>query len=134
MHCRPDLPNGCPRCCTLPSPVCCELCNPQDFETLAHISIEKHRPQRSRSRINSTQHITPVEIQLRNALDEFRTTETEWKYGRANLINIGPSLVLPDAVLSRLIDCARVHKLSSTADIARETWWVGSEEYGEAIL
>jgi len=134
MECRSDLPNGCPRCHACPSAICCELCNPESFERLMLLDIEKPQPQPSRSRLNSGHQISEAEAHLRSALEEFRITATRRCYGNANLIDLGPSLVLPDLVLSRIIDCAWVYKLSTTSDIFRETRWVGSDEYGSAIL
>lgn len=53
-------------------------------------------------------------------------------------INLSPDrfceLCSPQLFLSRIVDCARVFKLSSAADLFRETRWIGSDKYGNAIL
>ena len=54
---------------------------------------------------------------LRTSLDLYRLTRAKADFGSAAAYHFRPGLVLPDAVLSRLVECARARKIGSVADI-----------------
>ena len=72
--------------------------------------------------------------ELACALDDYRVRRTEQKFSRAVLDDLGPSLVLPDGVLQRVVDAARAQKIRTLEDIHRETNWIKVQDYGEDVL
>jgi hypothetical protein len=56
-------------------------------------------------------------MELRNALNEFREKETIKKFGLSRLKNSGPGLIMPDAVLKRIVDCAHMQKIGNKDDL-----------------
>ena len=73
---------------------------------------------------------------LRTALDQYRLTRAKGEFGSAATYHFRPGLVLPDAVLSRLVECARARKIGSVADIRRETKWPAQlvAKYGKEVF
>ena len=73
---------------------------------------------------------------LRTALDQYRLARAKADFGPAAACHFRPGLVLPDVILSRLVDCARARKIGSVADIRRETKWPAPlvAKYGEEVL
>ena len=113
LTCQPESSNGCSRCVILPPVVCCELCNPRLFEEFAR-SDPKARPRRARNRSTIQDYqVGPYDMELRNALNEFREKETIKKFGLSRLKNSGPGLIMPDAVLKRIVDCAHMQKIGN---------------------
>ncbi|KIM75556.1 hypothetical protein PILCRDRAFT_13474 [Piloderma croceum F 1598] len=134
LACQPESPNGCSRCIILPPLVCCELCNPRLFEEFAQ-SDPKVRPKRTRNRSTIQDYtVGPYDMELCNALNEFREKETIRKFGLSRLKNSGPGLIMPDAVLKRIVDCAHMQKIGNKDDLQIETRWSRVESFADNIL
>lgn len=134
LACMPESPNGCQRCIIVPPLVCCELCQPRLFEDFA-ISDPKLRPKRPRNRSTIKDYkIGRYDMELRNALNEFRENQTIKKFGLSRLKNSGPGLIMPDAVLQRIVDCAHMLKIRSKEDLQIETRWSRTELFADDIL
>ena len=73
-------------------------------------------------------------MELQNALHDFRKTRTLEHFGCAHLHNTGPGVIMADDVLQRIVDCTHFYLIKMTAQLAKETHWSGSEEFGDAIL
>jgi hypothetical protein len=73
-------------------------------------------------------------MELRNALNEFREKETIKKFGLSCLKNSGPGLIMPDAVLKRIVDCAHMRKIGNKDDLQIETRWSRVESFADNIL
>ncbi|KAJ7182546.1 hypothetical protein C8R43DRAFT_829069, partial [Mycena crocata] len=132
--CRPDLPEGCPRCVAQTPRICCELCNPQFLEMFGRVDLplrEQAAPRRSRI---ASYHTDALDMNLRDVLHGFRCTTTVPKFGCIVLKNSGPSIVMSNEVLQRIIDCAHFFKISSTEQLARETQWAGVTEFGTEVV
>ncbi|KIM86617.1 hypothetical protein PILCRDRAFT_4530, partial [Piloderma croceum F 1598] len=134
LACQPESPNGCSRCIILPPLVCCELCNPRLFEEFAQ-SDPKVRPKRTRN-CSTIQDYTvgPYDMELRNALNEFREKETIRKFGLSRLKNSGPGLIMPDAVFKWIVNCAHMQKIGNKDDLQIETRWSRVESFADNIL
>ncbi|KAJ7733400.1 P-loop containing nucleoside triphosphate hydrolase protein [Mycena maculata] len=133
-ECRPDLPDGCPRCIAQTPRICCELCTPAHFADFARVDLPlKAQAMQSRSRISSYK-ADALDMKLRDVLHAFRRTATTTKFGRVVLKNSGPGVVMSNEVLQRIVDCAHFHKIQSTEQLARETRWAGAGEFGEAVV
>lgn len=74
------------------------------------------------------------DIILCEALEDWREQKTATVFGRANLNDLGPSLVMPNTVLDRVVDAAHHYKIHSVQDLKKETGWTRSEQYGEEVV
>lgn len=134
MACRTDVPLGCPRCAVTTPIICCELCTPGHFESFAHVDEPKRKAQPSRSHVETDYKADSHQMDLRDALDAFREAKTIAIFGLANLRDLGPSLIMSNDVLERIIDCSRARKISSREELVKETRWHRAAEDGEEIL
>ena len=73
-------------------------------------------------------------MELAAALNKWRQRTTARIYGDAVLRDVGSSLVLPNELLERLVDCAHFGKMSSMDHLRREIDYDLSEELGLEIL
>lgn len=71
---------------------------------------------------------------LYEALEDWREEKTAVIYGRGNLNDLGPSLIMPSAILDRIIDAAHHYKIRSAQDLRKETGWTDSELYGDEVV
>ncbi|KIK73188.1 hypothetical protein PAXRUDRAFT_123326, partial [Paxillus rubicundulus Ve08.2h10] len=55
-------------------------------------------------------------------------------FGHASLNDLGPSLIMPDAILDRIVDAAHHCKVNSIQDLKRETGWTDSYAYGDDVV
>lgn len=73
-------------------------------------------------------------MKLYDALEDWREEKTIQVYGWAHFQNLGPTLIMPTDVLTRIVDCAHYFKISSKADLARETKWDEVENWGTEVV
>ncbi|KAI0636166.1 P-loop containing nucleoside triphosphate hydrolase protein [Trametes polyzona] len=128
---------ACGRCNVLPSPVCCSLCSPNHplFGLLPPADNTPSRQHSSRaSQVDGKYSMTSLDVEFRAALHAFRREHTAKLYGDAYLRNIGPETIMGDAILKRIMDCARVHKIRCLDSLYRETKWNRTWELGELVL
>ncbi|EPT02384.1 hypothetical protein FOMPIDRAFT_1118437 [Fomitopsis schrenkii] len=73
---------------------------------------------------------------LRTALDDFRRERMITKFGEAMLDAYGASVIMPDAALDRLVECANTQKIASIEDIRREVGkqWSKVHKHGDTVL
>ncbi|KAF8240353.1 hypothetical protein L208DRAFT_1233455, partial [Tricholoma matsutake] len=55
-------------------------------------------------------------------------------YGWAHLHDLGPTLIMLNEVLNRIIDCAHYRKINSTSELKNETRWDEIEQCGDEVL
>lgn len=135
MACRPDLPLGCPRCMISDPTICCELCTPAHFEDFARVTMDKAKNRPSRSRLPDKDYkATSQDMKLRDALHSFRKEQTILEFGRACLRNTGPSIIMADDVLQRIVDCAHFHLIESPLQLAKETRWSRVDQHGVEVV
>ncbi|KAG2111454.1 hypothetical protein DEU56DRAFT_749585, partial [Suillus clintonianus] len=67
-------------------------------------------------------------------LDDWRKQKTISTYGGAHLNDLGPSLIMPNATLDRIIDCAHFYKLNSMHDLKKETGWTDADKFGAEVV
>ncbi|KAJ7169359.1 hypothetical protein C8R43DRAFT_876497, partial [Mycena crocata] len=133
LACRPDLEGGCTRCKIAPSSICCALCTPNEFEDFARVNLPKNKQQPKRTNIANYK-ADRVDFALRDDLIAFRKSRTVELRGTAYYRNLGGAYIMPDEVLQRIVDCARSHKVQTTADLLKETRWHRVPEDGEQVL
>jgi hypothetical protein len=132
--CLPDDPSGCQRCIISASLICCKLCSPRIFEDFAVVDLSlRPKPRPGRSRIQSFKP-NSHDMDLRNALHDFRKQRTIDKFGLPALKNNGPGMIMTNQTLQRIIDCAHCGKITDSDELAKETHWTRAGEYGKEIL
>lgn len=114
--------------------ICCELCHPDPFADFALPDLQA-RPKRGRNRATIKDYKSePRDLQLMDALDDFREQETVKEFGKITLRTTGPSLIMSNEILKRLVDCAHYFKIKNKGDLVHETRWSRAEKYSEKIL
>src|SRR5258705_7684186 len=76
----------------------------------------------------------PKDHELCDALEDWREEKTRKIHGESHLIDIGPSLIMPDGVLDRIVACAHYLKIKSVEDLKRETHWSKTNQFGTEVL
>lgn len=71
---------------------------------------------------------------LRRLLDDWRTQKAIEELGLEIAERRGPSMVLPQQLLNRIIDCAHFEKIKSIEDLRRETGWPCPDDVGSTIV
>lgn len=75
-----------------------------------------------------------TDTQLKEALEEWREAATIQKYGPAYFQDFGPSLIMPNEVLDRIILCAHAKKIATEADIIKETVWSKAATFATEVV
>ncbi|KAI5982404.1 P-loop containing nucleoside triphosphate hydrolase protein [Pisolithus albus] len=132
LMCDTDRPVGCDHCRIILASVCCDIHHPEEFLNLMS-SILKSPTAPPRSRIPKYDP-TQRDHTLQNALDEWREQTTSAVYGWHHLNDIGPSIVMCNTTLGRIVNCAHHHKINSIQDLRRETAWPDADRYGGEVL
>lgn len=132
LLCDTSISTGCSCCCLTPSTSCCDIHTPERFQVVAPLNVQR-LPRGKRSTLPKTMH-TVQHSQLREALCNWRAKKTAIEFSMSHLADIGPSLVLPNAILDRIVICAQVHKISTVEQLRKETRWTESVRYSEEIL
>ncbi|KAJ7732218.1 P-loop containing nucleoside triphosphate hydrolase protein [Mycena maculata] len=130
---QPRFNDGCPRCVVKSPTICCELCSPDHFLDFARVDLPKPKQQPSRSRIPDYVR-DRADCSLRDDLHAFRKQRTIEIGGRASFRNYGAGSFMSAETLDRIVDCAHFFKISSMADLLRETRWKCAVEDGERPL
>ncbi|KAF8961254.1 hypothetical protein BDZ97DRAFT_1621327, partial [Flammula alnicola] len=122
LACNVEMKAGCTRCSIPSSRLCCDIHNPAEFIQYRIPAIPStHIPARSRIKPNLT--MSASNIQLRNALEDWREAATEQHYGYSSLVDFGGTLVMPTDVLNQIVVCAHFGKITTKDDLAKETRW-----------
>jgi len=117
----------------MPPSICCDIHHPSEFSIYDTPEVSKPpaAPQRSRiTKYTKDKH----DFQLINALSGWRETKTADVYGWPSLNDLGPSLVMPNVILDRIIDCAHHRKILNVQDLRRETGWSDAEMFGDEVI
>ncbi|KIJ12990.1 hypothetical protein PAXINDRAFT_14203 [Paxillus involutus ATCC 200175] len=130
--CDPSNQGGCSRCAPLTTSVCCDIHHPDAFHLFdsSFVPVPKLP---NRSRLNKFK-MGPKEYELCEALEDWREGKTREIHGELNLIDIGPSLVMPDDILDRIVTCAHYLKIKSVDDLRRETHWSKTNQFGAEVI
>ncbi|KAJ7677684.1 P-loop containing nucleoside triphosphate hydrolase protein [Mycena polygramma] len=132
-ECQPRFANGCPRCIVKSPTLCCELCSPDDFADFARVTIPKPKQQPSRTRLADYVR-DKNDCTLRDDLHLLRKERTIQTISAASFRSHGAGSIMPDEVLDRIVDCAHFYKITTLADLLRETTWHRVAEDGARVL
>ena len=134
LSCDPTNLAGCQRCIIRQPAVCCELCNPEVFQYFAR-SDPMLRPKRQRNRSHIPDYeADQYDMNLRDALNDFREQETIKKFGKSRLKHSGPGLIMPNDILQRIVDCVHAQKIINKDDLQLETRWTRIDLFADAVL
>ncbi|KAG2093560.1 hypothetical protein BD769DRAFT_1370648 [Suillus cothurnatus] len=129
----PSCLEGCLRCApTLPE-ICCDIHHPNAFSffdttvTLAPSKVP-YCSRLTKYEMGSKEH------ELCDVLEDWREAATKRIYGDSNLNDYGPSLVMPNSVLERIVDCAHYKKIVTIDDLRKETQWSGVDQFGSDVI
>ena len=133
MACDPSHTEGCV-CCTPTKPsICYDLDNPSlftDIDTpIPPISIKN--PTHSHL---SKYKMEQKKIELCNVLEKWRLGKAVEEYGKACVMDFGPGMVLPTALLDQIVNCTHHLKLQTIDDLCKETRWSGMALYDTEVL
>ncbi|KIK79807.1 hypothetical protein PAXRUDRAFT_16125 [Paxillus rubicundulus Ve08.2h10] len=132
LECNKQLPMGCDRCRVSAPPICCNIDNPTKFtEFTSNLSKPPATPPRSRiPKYGRTQH----DHTLLDALDGWREQTTATIYGWHHLNDMGPSIMMCNATIECIIDCAHHCMITSVPELKRETGWFDADQFGGEII
>ena len=71
---------------------------------------------------------------LLDALDDWREVKTITVYGWARLNSFGPSLIMPNATVDRIVDAAHHHKIRTIQELKKETGWTDADQFGTEVI
>ncbi|THG96024.1 hypothetical protein EW026_g5739 [Hermanssonia centrifuga] len=137
LLCDPTKTGGCSRCSLNTPTLCCDL----HENSKATLTIN-HPPAIVDKQGAKVANRSPIEAFIHNHMDkdayseiqQWRVKKTIEQYGAGALDNYGPGIVLPIDTLERIVDCIHAMKISSSADLWRETKWSGIDTYGAEIM
>jgi hypothetical protein len=78
--------------------------------------------------------MTDADQALWRALDDWRSSKTEEFYGWSSLIDFGPTLVMPGDILERIVHCAHHFKITTLAELKKETQWDEADAWGHEVI
>ncbi|KAG1803246.1 uncharacterized protein BJ212DRAFT_1285275 [Suillus subaureus] len=129
LDCNPECILGCSCCLILQPMVCCDIHHPDHFSIYAdEPSVMSHH-----SCLSKYTKKVP-DLVLQDALDDWHEQKTISTYSWSHLNDLGPSLVLPNCMLDRIVNCAHHHKINSIFDLKKETGWMDSDRFGNEII
>lgn len=131
LECDPSSPTGCLRCAPQPSLFCCDLHHPDRFKDLSTPSQKQSMP--GPSRYPAKYQGDPRTMQLQRALEDWRDGEALAVHGDAHFRMMGGSLVLPNAMVKRIVDFAHIGKIRSAEDVIREVTWRHATKYAATV-
>jgi hypothetical protein len=73
-------------------------------------------------------------IELSDNLHDFQKKQTVIKFGHLALKNNGLGMFMSKAILQSIVDCTQYGKIQTIEDLAKETRWPHSSEYGGDVL
>jgi hypothetical protein len=76
----------------------------------------------------------PKEHELCELLEDWREEKMAEKYGCSYLIDIGPSIIMSDLILDRLVNCTHHEKIKTIENFHKETHWPATDKYGPEVL
>ncbi|TFY66970.1 hypothetical protein EVG20_g4124 [Dentipellis fragilis] len=134
--CRPDLPDGCSRCRSWPSRLCCDLCTPSLLEEMGITLTAASESQ------PATVHRSNIRKREESEHDRtFKCRLHEWRTMTAKEVlpwgvykDFGPRFFLSDELIDRITLCAGARKLVTGADVFKETRWALADTHSAAIL
>lgn len=78
--------------------------------------------------------MTSNDLLLIDALEDWREKTTILLYGEGFLRALGSGLIMPMSTLDHIVDCAHTYKITTIADLQKETCWSAAERCGHQII
>ncbi|KAG2137187.1 hypothetical protein BD769DRAFT_1351874, partial [Suillus cothurnatus] len=124
---------GCSHCAPIIPKVCCDIHHPLVFSSFERIIV----PQLPRLPICSQlakYTMGPQECKLCEALEDWRDEKTVEIHGHSHLIDLGPTIVMGDSILDRIVDCAHFEKIKTIEDLRKETHWSANDDLAREVI
>lgn len=113
--------------------MCCDIHHPLAFSSSDPIIV--HQPPRLPIRSQLAKYtMGPQECKLCEALEDWRDEKTVEIYGRSHLIDLGPTVVMGDSVLDRIVDCSHFEKIKIIEDLRKETHWSVNDDLAREVI
>ena len=131
--CDNAIDGSCPHCSPQQPCICCDLCNPEEFEDMFWVPNLHSKSQPCRSKIKD---YTPDnnDKTLQEWLKDWRRKTSKDIYGVHCVKHFGYLNVVADSTLDQICDAAHQHLISSTNDLFKETHWHLTNEFGQTIV
>ena len=131
--CDNAVDGTCSRCSPTPPQLCCDLCNPSEFEDEYIVSLEKRKSQPRRSTMKPYE---PSENDktLRERLDSWRWEMSDTIFGELFTAGLGCYTLMTDEVLDRICDAAHFNLITSVENLTKETRWHFSTDHGQKVI
>ncbi|KIK76826.1 hypothetical protein PAXRUDRAFT_17914 [Paxillus rubicundulus Ve08.2h10] len=132
LECNKQLPMGCDCCCISSPPICCDIHNPAEFtEFTSDFSKPPAPPACSRlPKYDRMQH----DYALLDAIDQWQEQTIASVYGWHHLNDMGPSILMCNAIIEHIVDCAHHCKIASVQELKRETGWSDADQFGGEVI
>ncbi|KAG1779314.1 hypothetical protein EV702DRAFT_1195288 [Suillus placidus] len=133
LICDTSDAEGCSHCGPIIPKVCCDIHHPLAFSSFDPIIVPQPPRLPIRSRL-AKYTMGPQEFKLCEALEDWRDQKTVEIYGHPHLINLGPTVVMGDSVLDRIVDCAHFQKIKITDNLHKETHWSVNDNLAREVI
>ena len=134
VHACDNAVNGsCPRCSPHHPHICCDLCNPEEFEDMFQVPNPGSKNQPRRSKIKDYVQ-NENDKKLRKWLDDWRRKTTKEVHGEQCLRYYGPSNIMLTETFDRICDAAHHNLIASVDDLFKESRWFLTYKYGQIVV
>lgn len=139
LLCDTTQPNGCSRCrpkvCNNETSPCCDGCVPALLELFEGATVPTQTRAAPRSSIKPYEP-TLVDRNLKTALKSWRKITAHVKFGSTTVHTHSIQILMHDKIIQRIVDCARIDRIRTVEDLAKETRWTSEriKDYGVEIL
>ncbi|KAF8989283.1 hypothetical protein BDQ17DRAFT_1185481, partial [Cyathus striatus] len=77
--------------------------------------------------------LTEDDWKLQHALEHWHKEKTVEIFGRAILVDMGPSLAMPSEILDQIVECVHLKVIKTVGQLVHETCWNDGNQYGKSI-
>lgn len=116
MLCDPSCPEGCLRCSPTKPPICCNLDHHSQFVAF-DAPIPPALPKNATCSHLSKYKMEQKELDLCNALEDWRVMKAVEERGKACTMDYGPGFILPTMTIDGIVDSAHHLKLRTVEDL-----------------
>lgn len=131
--CDNAVNGSCSRCSSRPPHICCDLCNPGEFEDMFQVPDPGPKNQIRRSKIKDYVS-NESDKTFREWLDDWRRKTSKEVQGDHCVRYYGPLNIMLDDTFERICDAAHHNLITSVDNLYKETRWYLTHEYGQIII
>lgn len=134
--CDPDSPEGCTRCATVKSDVCCDLCSPELFKSFLNPKKSDKRAAGKSQLRYERKSWTVGSLALEQDILRWRSAKGREVYGANAVCMYGDEIFMADSIIERLVKAAHLKKIKSVDDLHKELDWNSThiQKYGTSLI